>query len=105
MNALDCHEILAERYEADPEALNQWLPEGIDLHHPETTPAILTAAVCLAGYLDDATSLEDLRAGCEHFSDLFGAEIITAEAWHDESVLILNAVMNWGDSVTSHERN
>ena len=108
MKALQAHELIAEAYAADPDAVASWLLDDCEPQHPEgidPTVALVTAAVELSGCLDDAQTLDELQAGCEHFASLLSAGIVTPEAWNQATLNVIGELLAWGDAVTSHERN
>lgn len=109
MNTLEVHEMLAEAYAADPEALAGWLPEDCELVSPipgaDVSVAALTAAVALSGMQEDAQTLADLREACEHFKSLLAAGVYDYQQWNEQASAVILEIVRWGDQVTAHERN
>src|SRR5689334_9089808 len=109
MNRLQAHELLGKHFAADPEGLRGWLPDGVEAKaacNVDPTVALLVAGADMSGQLDDAETLDDLEAACQHFSALFSSgEIVTVREWVLEAQSVIGDVLEWGDKVTAFERN
>ena len=62
----------------------------------DPVPALCTAAVSLAGWLDDGKGWGDLCDGVRHFGSLLSAEVVTVEDWEREAEGVIVAVFKWG---------
>jgi hypothetical protein len=49
--------------------------------------------------------LDDLRAAVEHFGSLLSGEIVTADNWTEETRGVVAEIIEYGDTLTAHERN
>ena len=93
MRRMEAHERFTNR--SDRSAL----PADFTIDGADVWPAAATAAVELAGYLEDATDDADLDAGLEHFESLFSMEIITEETWTQTAFEILRDLMAFGQEI------
>jgi predicted protein tyrosine phosphatase len=96
MDSLTAHALLCQRLDRSA------LPCHCLIGGMDAWPAAATAAVALAGYLDDAQSDQDLDDGLEHFQTLCRiGGIIDAESWQRETGNVIAQLMAWGDKVTA----
>jgi hypothetical protein len=63
-----------------------------------------TAAVLLAGALDDARTLEDLHDGIRHFQTLLNAEIVSYADWNRESMRVVESIFEYGQAWEARAR-
>ncbi|MGE0537254.1 MAG: hypothetical protein AB7O68_19940 [Pirellulales bacterium] len=63
-----------------------------------------TAAVILAGALDDARSLDDLHDGIRHFESLLSAEVVTYQKWDRESLRVVEEIFAFGRAWEARQR-
>ena len=59
-------------------------------------PAAATAAVMLAGCLEDACTDADLDEALDHFGYLVRDGIVDAPAWKERTAEVIDAVLAWG---------
>ncbi len=94
MNLLDAHAMLFA--DGDRELL-------ADLPKP-TWSLMATAAVVLAGRLDEAENLEDLHEGIKHFEMLWGGGIVSEDDWCDQARHVKAMVDQFGDEFMAAAR-
>jgi hypothetical protein len=96
MDSLTAHALFCQRTDRSA------LPADCTIEGMDAWPAAATAAVAMAGYLDDAQSDQDLDDGLEHFQTLCRiGGIIDADTWRHETGCVIAQLMAWGDRVTA----
>jgi hypothetical protein len=93
MDVLTAHELFAQR--TDRSALDCDVELNCPLGPSDAWPAGATAAVQLAGCLDNAATDADLDEGLEHFQYLFNDSIVTQEQWDDATYQVIMRVYAW----------
>jgi hypothetical protein len=73
------------------------LPWRATIDGEDCWPALATAAVSIAGYLDDATTNAELDEGLAHFQTLCSAGILEEAAILAATRDVMDAVIEWID--------
>lgn len=98
MNVLEAHAHFAAR----PDGGLSVLPEGVDPASLGLDPCpMATACVILSGQLADCRTNSDLDEAAAHFRGLLAAGIVSDEAWAEECVEVVKAILAWGERQVS----
>lgn len=81
-----------EMFERRPlESREDVLDVSVSIHGGDAWSEAATAAVMLAGFLDDALTDADLDEGCAHFQSLHSAGIISTDQWRETIDEVISA--------------
>ena len=93
MNRLQAHEAFCNRQD------RSILDADATVGDCDCWPSVATAAVELAGRLEDAKTDADLDAGVLHFFTLLSIDVVDESRWRDVAFEILADLEAWGMEV------
>jgi hypothetical protein len=99
MTVLEAHELFAMRTD------RSIFPHEVRIggSNADVWPAVATAAVDLAGYLDDAETNEDLDEGIRQFESYCSMGVLHDNQLEPATLDVIRQLLEWGDAQSQED--